>query len=227
MELAFNVSNLAWKSCHRNCLLWRSGPKWLDPESSNLLGSRLLRVREGNSLLVHALSHFFVFSLSFFLFLSLFSLLFFPCYFLTCFLFSLLFRSCFFLPLLPCTAKAFLYYLPWWVLLFYPLTTFGLVWVSFPDHPLICWLLNQHHYPALATPCLNSRQKEFLFYFLAFCGIPLRIRIGHSLLLILMSCAWWFQFIFPPFGWYVIPARHFPKEFKQESQNRLFPSSHH
>ena len=103
MELAFNVSNLAWKSCHRNCLLWRSGPKWLDPKSSNLLESRLLRGREGNSLLVHALSHFFVFSLSFFLFLSLFSLLFFPCYFLTCFLFSLLFRSCFFLPLLPCT----------------------------------------------------------------------------------------------------------------------------
>ena len=163
-------------------------------------------------LLYFPLSSFYFYFLFFILFLFLYLVAFLLCYFLFAF-FTFVFSS----PPLSCTAKALLYCLPWWVLLFYPLITFGLVWVSFLDHPLVCRLLSQHHYPALATPCLNSKQKEFLFYFLAFCGIPLRIRIGHSLLLILMACAWWFQFIFPHFGWYVIPARHFPKEFKQES----------
>ena len=159
-EPAFNVSNLTWNSYHRNCLLWRNGPKWLDHESSNLLESRLLRGREGNSQLVHALlpfllyfplSSFYFYFLFFILFLFLYLVAFLLCYFLFAF-FALVFSS----PPLSCTAKALLYCLPWWVLLFYPLITFGLVWVSFLDHPLVCRLLSQLHYPALATPCLNS-----------------------------------------------------------------------
>ena len=50
------------KSCHRNCSLWRNGPRWLISEF--LLESRLLRGREGSSLLVHAFTTLLVFSLS-------------------------------------------------------------------------------------------------------------------------------------------------------------------
>jgi len=49
---------------------------------------------------------------------------------------------------------------------FYPSTTFGLLWVSFPDCPLVCWLPSHHYYPVWATPCFIPRQKLFCFVFL-------------------------------------------------------------
>ena len=96
-----------------------------------LLESRLLREKEGSSLLVHApitllFPHFSVFlhflSYSYVpSFLPYFLFLFFLAIFLTCF--SLLFliaSPSFSLLFSLCTSNAFLYYLPWWVLLFYP-----------------------------------------------------------------------------------------------------------
>jgi len=49
---------------------------------------------------------------------------------------------------------------------FYHSTTFGLLWVSFPDCPLVCWLPSHHYYTTLAVPCLIPRQMQFLFCFL-------------------------------------------------------------
>ena len=56
-------------------------------------------------------------------------------------------------------------HLSWWVLLFYPSTTFGLVWVSFPDLSLVCWLPSHHHYPMLAMPHSIPKQKSFVLFF--------------------------------------------------------------
>ena len=159
--------------------------------SSNLLillESRLLRGREGSSLLVHALITLLLPPFTYFpLYFSILPILFliplFPLFFLIfrCFLSCYFFITCFswlsaclslyfFLLLLTsfpcslCTAKAFLYSLPWWVLLFYPSITFGLVWMSFPDHPLVCWLPSHHHYLVLAVPCSIPRQKGFVLF---------------------------------------------------------------
>ena len=49
---------------------------------------------------------------------------------------------------------------------FYPSTTFGLLYVSFPDCPLVCWLPSQHHYPMLAMPRFIPIKKLFCFVFL-------------------------------------------------------------
>ena len=143
-----------------------------------LLESRLLRGRERSSLLVRALSHscfltslfiHSVFLYSPFPFLFLYSLhsslFFFLAIFLTCFSLISVRLSLFFLFFSLYTAKAFLYYLPWRVLLFYPLTTFGLVWVSFPDHPLIYQLLSHHHYLMLVAPRYIPKQKSFVLLF--------------------------------------------------------------
>ena len=48
---------------------------------------------------------------------------------------------------------------------FYPLTAFGLLWVSFQDCPLVCQLSSHHHCTMLATPRLIFRQKWFCFVF--------------------------------------------------------------
>ena len=102
---------------------------------------------------------FFLFILSvflYFLFLSLF----------LCFLlFFLLVVSLY-------MAKAFLYYLSWLNLLFYPLTTFGPLWVSFSNYPLACWLSSHHHYPVLAAPRSIPRQRDFYFIFLLSVAFP-------------------------------------------------------
>ena len=77
-------------------------------------------------------------------------------------LISLYYLLC--LPSFLCIAKALLYCLLWWVLLFYPSTTFVWVWVSFPSHPLVCQLSNHHHFLALAVPRSIPRKKSvFLF----------------------------------------------------------------
>ena len=146
-----------------------------------LLESRLLREKEGSSLLVHApitllFPHFSVFlhflSYSYVpSFLPYFLFLFFLAIPLTCLSFvlylppiALFFPSCYsYFPSCYCyslcTAKAFLYCLLWWVLLFYPSTTFGLVWVSFLNYPLVCRRSSHHHYPMLAVPCSIPRKK--------------------------------------------------------------------
>ena len=196
------VGNLTSRSYHGNCLLWKNGPKWLNLKSFNLPEGRLLRGREGGSLLVHALSHPyfltslfilfvflcfpFPFPLPYSLYFSLFFVVFSLAIFLTCS--SLLLA---FLPLCCAQPSPFLYCLLWYVLLFYPSTTFGLVWVSFSGHPLVCWLLSQHHYPVLAgdgCTMFHSQTKESYFCFLALYGIPIWINVGYSLLLILMAC---------------------------------------
>ena len=161
------------KSCHRNCSLWKNGPRWLI--SGFLLESRLLRGREGSSLLVHAFTTLLVFSLSVFPFtlhfLPLISML--PNFFLIFFatflshsflLISLCYLMCLPFPPLLCTAKALLYCLPWWVLLFYPLTTFIRVWMSFPDHPLVCQLSSHHHFHVLAMPRSTPKQNNVVLF---------------------------------------------------------------
>ena len=47
---------------------------------------------------------------------------------------------------------------------FYPLTAFSLLWVSFQDYPLVCWLPNHHHYTVLAVPRLIPKPKWFCFF---------------------------------------------------------------
>ena len=192
-----------------------------------LLENILLRGKEGNSLLVHApitllLPHF--------TFLT--SLFFCTLYFLSCYISHLFFLtlsdylSLFLLLSSLCIAKAFLYYLPWWVLPFYPSTTFGLVWVSFPDHPLVCRLPSHHHYLVLAMSHSIPRQKNFVLF-------PFSPRHFHP-------DKGWVFFLTNSYGIHlVIPVHlslfwvvcHFsktfpPKEFEQEPQNKLPPSPH-
>ena len=107
---------------------------------------------------------------------SLFFLFVFPLYF------SLLSISPFvsmFLAVLPycfslCTAKAFLYCLSWLDLPFCLSTTFGLLWVSFLNYPLVCWLPNHyhHHYLVLVMPHSIPRQRDFYFIFLLSVAFP-------------------------------------------------------
>ena len=176
---------------------------------SILLESRLLREKEGSSLLVYTpitllFPHFYVFlhflSYSYVpSFLPYFLFLFFLAIFLTCFslLFLIAFSSSSFIfifyyfyffgivfPLL-CTTKAFLYCLLWWVLLFYPSTTFGLVWVL--NYPLVCRLSSHHHYPMLAVPRSIPRKNIFVLFSYSR-GFPIRVRVGYFLLLTPMAC---------------------------------------
>ena len=193
----------------------------------------LLRGRKRSSLLVHApitllFPHFSVFlhflSYSYVpSFLSHFSFLFFLAIFLTCF--SLLFLIAFFSLLLPslCIAKAFLYCLLWWVLLFYLLTTFGLVWVPFPDHPLICRLPSHHYYLVLAMPHSIPKQKSFVLF-------PCSLWHSHP------NKDWVF-FLTNSYGIHLVIPAHLslfwvvchlgrtflPKELEREPQNRVPP----
>ena len=64
---------------------------------------------------------------------------------------------------------------------FYPLTAFGLLWVSFQDYPLVCQLPSHHYYTVLAMPCLIPKQKWFFFFFF-FTPINTPIRIRARLL---------------------------------------------
>ena len=116
----------------------------------------------------------FLFFFSFFLFFASFlsrSFLLISLYYLLC------------LPSSPslCIANALLYCLLWWILLFYLSTTFVRVWVSFPDHSLVCQLpshhhfpvlLCHHHFPVLAMPYFIPRQKECCFVFLLSVAFP-------------------------------------------------------
>ena len=62
-------------------------------------------------------------------------------------------------------------------LLFFPLIAFVLVWVSFPDHSLVCQLPSHHHLPVLAMPHPIPKQRV-LFCFLVHHGISIWIRVG-------------------------------------------------
>ena len=141
-----------------------------------LLENILLRGKEGNSLLVHA-HHTLAFSLHFFnlsvLLYSLFSFLFLCCLFSSLFFIS--FLSCyishlFFLTLSDCLPSfcCCLHYVqlrPFYTVCrdkiyhFTSLTTFDLLWVSFPNYPLVCWLPSHHHYLVVAAPRFIPRKK--------------------------------------------------------------------
>ena len=86
-----------------------------------------------------------------------------------------------------CTAKT-LFILPTVTdfLLFYPLTAFVLVWVSYQDYSLVSRLPIYHHLPMLAVPHPIPRQKSFvLFSYSLWHSHP--DKGGHSLLLSLMA----------------------------------------
>jgi len=101
------------------------------------------------------------------------------------------------------------------------------VWVSFPNHPLICWLPSHHHYPVLTVPRSIPRQKSFVLF---------SCSTWHSYL----DKGWVFSFTNSYGIHLVIPAylslfwvvchssRTFsPKGLERESQNRLPSSPHH
>ena len=73
----------------------------------------------------------------------------------------------------------------------------------------------------MAVPHPITRQRV-LFSLLAYRGIPIRIRVEYSLLL---ACTQWFQLIFPSFGWYVIPVKHFPQKSLSGNPKIGFPFS--
>ena len=79
--------------------------------------------------------------------------------------------------------------------------------------------------PLLCAGCatFHSQTKGVLFYFLAFHGILIQIRVGYSLLLTPMVCTQQFQFIFLSFGWYVIPTGHFPQKSLSGNPRIDFP----
>ena len=128
----------------------------------NLLESRLLRGREGSSLLVHALSHscFLTSLFIHFVFLHFLSYSYIPSLLLY-FSFLLFSLCCFSLY----TAKAFLYCPPWRVLLFYPSTTFGLVWVPFRDGTGLS-TTQPSPLPCVGRATFYIQTKEFCFVFL-------------------------------------------------------------
>ena len=135
----------------------------------------------------YTLSYSLFFFLILFFFFSKFSI--FPLYLSLLFsLLSLTQFHCTPLLLFPlCIAKApFILPSVTRFLLFYPLTTFVLVWVSFPDqwvwvsfpdHSLVCQLSSHHHLPVLAMPHPIPKQRV-LFWFLVHHGILIRIRMG-------------------------------------------------
>ena len=155
------------------------------------------------------------------------------------FLFFLYVFLCFlFLPLFLCflpfflvvvslyMTKAFLYCLSWLNLPFYPLTTFGPLWVSFLDYPLVCWLSSHHHYPVLAAPRSIPRKRIFILFscYLWHSHMNKSWAISHTnshnmhLVIPAHLC----------FFWVVChPCKTFPpKELGLEFQNRLPPSPH-
>ena len=88
--------------------------------------------------------------------------------FLVFFLFHCYSLSLFVVPLcccLLCTSMAFYTTCCDKIYHFYPLTTFGLLWVSFQDYPLVCHLPNHHHYTVLAVPCLIPEKSGFVLFF--------------------------------------------------------------
>ena len=208
------MGNLIGKSYHRNCLLWKNGPKWFNLKSFNLLESRLLRGREGSSQSVHALSHFLLFfSLHFLLFSFFLLILFVFLYFL--FLSYFYVSCCFFLVLLLVVYCAQLrhFYTVCRDKIYRFAPQLLLTWCGCPYKAThwsvgrstitttLCWL---RHVPFL--------DKRVLLYFIALRDIPLWIRVGCFLLLTPIACTKWFKFIFSFFGWYVIIAGHFPQK---------------
>ena len=145
-----------------------NGLNGLFSNSLILTREQTFRGREGNSLLVHAHYHALAYSLFFFQI---------PFSFLS-FLFSVfpsIFHSpsyFFFSSVLPCSVAPCTVHSwgPFYdvcydgFLLFYPLTTFVLVWMSFLDHPLVCRLPIHHHLPVLVVPHLIPIKKSLILF---------------------------------------------------------------
>ena len=213
--------------------------------SSNLsifLESRLLRGNESSSLLVHApitllLSYFAFYPLCFPI-LSIFFLipllplssLFFVVFFLS--IFSHMFFLALYLPLVilyPLLAVVHYAQLrPFYTTCcdeFYCFTPqLLLAWCGCPSQTTH-WSVS---YPAITTTLCQSchvpfPDKRVLFCFLDLQGIPIRIKVVYSLLLTPMACTQRFQLIFPSFGWYVIPARHFLQKSLSRNPKIDFP----
>ena len=153
-----NVGNLRGGSCCISYSLWKTDINGLISDSWLVREWAIERERKVDSLLMHAftpITHIFLHYSSFSIFLS------FSCSF---FFLFLPFSSPFFPPILPCMSMAFYTAYCDRICHFYPLTTFGLLWVSFQDYPLVCWLPN-HHYTVLVVPRYIFRQKWFCFVF--------------------------------------------------------------
>ena len=97
-------------------------------------------------------------------------------------------------------------------LLFYPLTAFVWVWVSFQTTH---WSINcPLTYAGHAT---SHYQTKSLILFACSLWHSHPDKGRHSLSLSLTACTSWFQLIFPSFGWYVIPAKYFPQKSLNEN----------
>ena len=101
-----------------------------------------------------------------------------------------------------------------------------MVWVSFPDHPLVCRLPNHHHFPVLAMPHSIPKQKSFVLLSYSLWhsqpdkGWVFSLTNFYGMHLVTLA-------LFPSFGWHVIIIGHFPlKKLKREPQNILPPSPH-
>ena len=160
-ELISNIGNLRGESCHRSYSLQKMDLSVL------ISNSGLAREWVVYWCMLLPLSLIFSSSLS----VSLFSL--FPYLFSLFSFFSSLF-SVFLHCCLLCMSIAFYTTCCDKIYHFYPLNTFGLLWVSFQKCPLVYRLPNHHHYTMLAVSCLIPRQKQFLFCFL----IPFALSSG-------------------------------------------------
>ena len=178
------------KSYHKNCSLWKNGPRWLIFEF--LLENRLLRGREWSSLLVHASTTLLVFSLSVFpCTLHCFFLIYvLPLFFLIFLLLSFLLISlCYLLSLPPTVHSQGPFYTACrdeFYCFTLQLLLSGIGCHSQTTHWFVsclaitislCWLCH--------IPFPDNR---VLFCFLTLHGIPIRIRVVHSLLLTPMAC---------------------------------------
>ena len=161
------------KSCHRNYSHWKNRLRWLI--SKFFLESRLLKGREGSSLLVHVFTTLLVFLLSVFPF----TLHFFFYFYVTSFL-SYLFLfviSCVCLPLYCVQPRPF--YTAYCDGFYYFIPQLLLSRCGCPSQTTH-WFVG---YPTITTslywPChIPFPDKRVLFCFLALCGIPIRIRVS-------------------------------------------------
>ena len=198
-ETPFNVGNLTREILPQKLLTLKNGPRWLIFEF--LLESRLLRGKEWSSLLVHAFTTLLVFLLSVFPFtlhffflisrLPLFFLFFFLSFFLLLFFLALsyLFLSVISCPCPPSCAQPRPFYTAYCDGFYYFIPQLLLSRCGCPSQTTH-WFVNCPAITAsLCWPChIPFPDKRVFFCFLALHSIPIRIRVGHSLLLTPIAC---------------------------------------
>ena len=104
-----------------------------------------------------------------------------------------------------------LYYLLWRVFTISPLNRF-LSGCGRPSRPPFGLSAVQPP-PLTCVGCATShyQTKSFILFTCSPWNSHLN-KSGHFLSLSLMACTYWFQLIFPSFGWYVILTGHFPQK---------------